>query len=153
MLPSQREQKRALLLICACLCLTLLIIWTVSVKQSFVDLMSGRSRDRTLICGVCVFERIRETRFSLIVGDIHSTSSEWRIYSETGMLYRISPHFIHHSTPALLEEAVLVGEMVNASWQERCSISIQLLELLRRDDFAGARELMDAWRLGKDAVQ
>ncbi|MDB5345117.1 MAG: hypothetical protein JWP89_3494 [Schlesneria sp.] len=122
-----------------------IVVWCIQFKQSSVDLMSGRERDRFSICGLCVREQVRETSFSKILQSGGSAEPDWRVVFETGPVQRVSPHFTHHSTPTTLKEAVLVGELLEAPEGVRRKKCEQVLELLRHDDRTRARKLLDDW--------
>ena len=129
----------------ACMGVIAFVAWRIQFKQISVDLMSGRERDRYLICGICVREQVRETPFSKILQGGRIANSEWRVTLEAGPSQRISPYFTHHSTPTTLKETVLIGELLKAPAGVRREKGEQVLERLRNDDYRGARKLLDEW--------
>jgi hypothetical protein len=122
-----------------------IVAWCSQVKQSSVDLVTGRERDHFSICGLCVREQVRETPFSKILQNGRSADPDWRVFFEVGPFQSVSPHFTHHSTPTTLKETVLIGELLETPGDVRRKKCEQVLERLQNDDRTGARKLLEEW--------
>jgi len=154
MLKRLRRIRRDLLIL-ATLALAVLLELALAfrITQRSVDLSTGRERDRQMIAGIFLHENVRDTAFSAQLQGAHDGIPEadelpanWRVFSETGAFQHFSPHFTHHSTPTLLQEAVIVGDQLRATPEERRRIGLLMLERLRKDDRSGARKLLDQWQ-------
>lgn len=121
------------------------VAWAVHLKQSSIDLTTGQERDCLLIAGICLVIQERPTSFSQFVPTDEIVDRDWRIFSETGPLQRISPHFTHHSTPAFLQEAMLIGDLLNVPDDLHRQMCRRVLENLRNEDWTGARAGLNRW--------
>lgn len=150
-----RLQRRFIRVFVVAICFGLVagVAWSVRIKQSSVDLVTGRERDRVLILGMCIQEQVRETPCSTILQSEENVVPDWRVFSETGPFQRLSPHFSHHSTPTILKETLLIGDLLNAPKDVRRQMCAQVLERLRNDDRPGARKLLDEWWKDGEAEQ
>lgn len=144
MLLSQRRIIQSLLG-AACCGILAAVAWGSQVKQSSIDLVTGRQRDRLFVLGVCFNERMHETRCSRLLQSGESDAPDWRVFSESGPLRPISPHFMHHSTPTMLAEVILIGDLRGASEDKRREVCARMLEYLRKDDPRSAKEVLNEW--------
>ncbi len=123
-----------------------IVAWCLHLTEASVDLLTGKTRVRQLLLGVCLIEQVRDSPFSEILRAENNGHPDWRVYSEVGPLQSISPFFNHGPTPSLLYETVLIGDELSASPETRRAIYAQVLERVRNSDQKGARELIENWR-------
>ena len=121
------------------------IVWSLHVRQSYVDLQSGRQQRRLLILGYCLRTQNCETPCSRCVNVSPEIVADWRLYFETRPFQPISPHFLHHSTPTILQKTQLVAELLNVPPEMQRARCARILQLLRRDDLTAARKQLDNW--------
>jgi hypothetical protein len=123
----------------------LVTAWATQVRQSLVDLGTGKQKTRLLMLGLCLREHVQETPCSALLQSGKDAVPDWRVFSETRPLQRISPHFVHHSTPTILQEIKVVGDLLKTPMDVRRTICVNVLERLRKDDTKGAQRLIDEW--------
>lgn len=101
--------------------------------------------DRLAICGLCVYEQVRETPFSRLLEQTEHGTPEWRLVSETDPLHSISPHFTHHSARSLMQETVVVCDSLGKEREECRQMCERILEYLQQNDPTGAKDLLNGW--------
>lgn len=126
----------------------MVFVLTFKVSRKEVDVRSGMERNSVFVCGFLLKREIRDTAFSRKWHKwwpSHNPAPAWRLVSENSFFQPISPHFLHHGTPSMLRESLMVAEAGDASDDENRKAISRILTLFAMDRVQDAQQIVDEW--------
>lgn len=145
MLIRSQRAHYCLIVIAMILAMTLCGAWFTFVKQTLIDLKSGRERAQILMFGLCVTDQIRETTISKLMNVKDDRTAQWRISSWYRPADRCTRCYRHGESGSMLHLAGLISQRVEMPIQEQKQLVGRLMDLLQQEDFRSARILLEAW--------